>query len=188
MTIRYDAEYDEPDGRPTVAFRRRLPHDPADVWRAVSEAGELARWFPSPDVTYEQRVGGTIRLSGDPYDPDGSTGTVLAWDPPRTFGFEWGEDRLHLVVEPEDRGTRLTLVDELVTAGGAARNAAGWDMCLEALEHALEGRAADPVDGGMAAFVPVLRAYAERGFPDDGQVSGDEGPDHTEDTPRTRGT
>lgn len=188
MTIRYDAEYTEPDGRPTVTFRRPLPHDPADLWRAVSDPAELAHWFPSPDVHYEERVGGPIRLSGDPYDPDGSTGTVLAWDPPGAFGFEWGEDRLHLHVEPHEHGALLTLVDELETEGGAARNAAGWDMCLEALEAALDGRAADPVDGGMAAFVPVLRAYAERGFPDDGQVPGDQGPDHTEDTTQPRST
>lgn len=169
MTIRLDATYSDAGERPTVTFRRQLPHTADAVWVAISTPEGLAAWFPSPEVAFDAHVGGAIRLAGDPYDEAGATtGTVLAWDPPREFGFDWGGDRLYLRVEPDGAASVLTLVDELDEAGGAARNAAGWDACLQALEHSLAGEHADPQEGGMDAFLPILETYKGRGFPDDG--------------------
>jgi uncharacterized protein YndB with AHSA1/START domain len=86
------------------------------------------------------------------------TGTVLAVDEPRLLRYSWGPDEiLRFELHPEGDGTRLVLVDE-VQAGWAARNAAGWDDCLDRLT----GQAADPqawprrFAAYAAAFEPVI--------------------------------
>ena len=56
-------------------------------------------------VRLEPRVGGTVTFSGDPYS-EGSTGTVLAYEPPSRLSFTWGPDELHLTLEPADGGCR----------------------------------------------------------------------------------
>jgi hypothetical protein len=43
-----------------------------------------------------------------------------------------GEERLRFELSANDGGTLLVLVDEL-PAGAAARNAAGWEACLDRL-------------------------------------------------------
>jgi hypothetical protein len=60
------------------------------------------------------------------------TGTVLAVDEPRHLAFTWGEEILRFELSPMDGGTRLVLIDEL-PAPHAARNAAGWEVCLDRL-------------------------------------------------------
>ena len=39
--------YEIVDDRSALSFERRLAHSVERVWRAVSEPGELAHWFPS---------------------------------------------------------------------------------------------------------------------------------------------
>jgi hypothetical protein len=65
-------------------------------------------------------------------------GEVLALDPPRLLELGWGPDVLRFELEPQGAGTRLTLLDTLEELGKAARDAAGWHVCLDLLEHALE--------------------------------------------------
>jgi Activator of Hsp90 ATPase homolog 1-like protein len=60
------------------------------------------------------------------------TGEVLAVDEPRALAFSWGEEILRFELAAEGGGTRLVLIDEL-PASSAARNAAGWDVCLDRL-------------------------------------------------------
>lgn len=168
MKILNDGTYVDVGGRPAVRFERRYPYPAQVVWQAITDPRELRHWFPSPDVEYDAREGGVISFRGDPYDPDGSQGTVLVWDPPHRFAFVWGDDELHLTVTPDGDGCRLELVDVLDAPGAAARNGAGWDFCLGALEQALAGRPGSAHDGSMSDFLPVLDGYAAQGLPDDG--------------------
>lgn len=179
MQILNDGEYVEIGGRPAVRFVRRYPHPAQKVWDTITDPAQFRHWFPHPNVEYERRLGGTIRMSGDPYDPEGSEGTVLAWDPPREFGFDWGKDQVFLVVSEEGEGSRLELVNVLAERGGAARNGAGWDFCLGDLADALDGRPRksaeekqqqldDDPAAGFGEFLPVLEQYKSKGLPDDG--------------------
>ena len=47
--------------------------------------------------------------------------------------FTWGDETLRFELTEIEGGTRLVFTDEL-DAAFAARNAAGWDVCLEHLE------------------------------------------------------
>ncbi|MFB7243562.1 SRPBCC family protein [Streptomyces populi] len=160
------------DGRPAVRFSRVYDHPVDRVWRFVTDPGELAGWFPSR-AEIELRPGGAITFSGDPNMPE-STGRVLAVDPPRHLSFEWGGDELRFDLEALDAGrTRFTLTDVLAAPDTAARNGAGWEVCLAALDAAARGeRPEGPHAGGEAAWKGIYDAYVEAGVPSGAPVPG----------------
>jgi uncharacterized protein YndB with AHSA1/START domain len=157
--------YVEIDGRPAVQFVRSYPHPIGQVWSAVSTAEGLAHWFPSA-VTIELRPGGPVTFRGDAAAGDGS-GTVLACDPPRRLAFTWGEDELRFDLEPiGDDGCRLTLVNLLERRDAAARNAAGWSVCLAELDrHLVGGHGGDPHGEQALPWRPLYDRYVADGMP-----------------------
>ena len=126
--------------------------------------GKPQRWFPST-LTIEPRVGGAVTLSGDPHMPD-SAGVVLAYDPPRAVAFTWGADEVHLALEPGGNGCVLTLINVLDEAPAAARNAAGWAVCLAQLDRLLRGEApGGPHAADAQNWRPHYDAYVAAGLP-----------------------
>jgi uncharacterized protein YndB with AHSA1/START domain len=139
--------------RPAVRLERDLPDPPAVVWRALTDRDELRSWFPS-DVIVERgrwEVGASITFPFPPEVIDMTlTGEVLDVDEPRLLAFTWGEDTLRFELSPQDGGTRLVLIDEL-PPGAAARNAAGWETCLDRLAG---------LEPDADAWQPRFEAYA----------------------------
>jgi uncharacterized protein YndB with AHSA1/START domain len=162
--------YIEHDGRPAVRFVRTYAHPIERVWTAISDPAELVRWFPSA-VEYEPRVGGSVSFSGDPYT-EGTTGSVLAWEPPRRFSFVWFTDELHLTLEPVDGGhCRLTLVNVLADRSTAARNAGGWHVCLAELTKLVDGvPSRGPHSEDTEPWEPVYQAHVAAGLPSGAEI------------------
>jgi uncharacterized protein YndB with AHSA1/START domain len=147
-------------GRPAVRLERQLPDPQPVVWQALTDREQLRSWFPCDVIVEGGRweVGAAIAF---PFPPEiiemTLTGEVLEVDEPNALAFSWGEETLRFELAPRDGGTRLVLVDEL-PPGAAARNAAGWDVCLDRL------LGLDPArdmwqprfDVYSAAFAPVL--------------------------------
>jgi uncharacterized protein YndB with AHSA1/START domain len=128
--------------RPRLRFARRLAHPPDRVWRAITEPDELAAWFPDTIVVGEWAVGASLRFEPAPGMGEGFDGEVLAYEPPRLVEFSWGTDVIRNEIEPDAQGSLLTLVDTIDSLGKAARDGAGWHVCLDQLEHRLDGTAA----------------------------------------------
>jgi uncharacterized protein YndB with AHSA1/START domain len=152
--------------RPAVRLERLLPHRPAVVWQALTEREQLRTWFPCDVIVDGGRweVGATITFPFPPEVMDLTlTGEVLEVDEPNLLTFTWGEDTLRFELSPEEDGTRLVLVDEL-PADAAARNAAGWENCLDRLAglepapDAWQSR----YEHYVAAFEPVLGTQERR--------------------------
>jgi uncharacterized protein YndB with AHSA1/START domain len=121
--------------RPRVRLERRLADPPAVVWKALTEREQLRRWFPCDVVVEGGRwaPGASITFVFPPEVVDLTmTGEVQEVDEPRVLAFTWGEDALRFELTAHDGGTLLVLIDEL-PADTAARNAAGWDDCLDRL-------------------------------------------------------
>ncbi|MFF9118957.1 SRPBCC family protein [Streptomyces massasporeus] len=160
------------DGRPAVRFSRLYDHPVDRVWQFVTNADELERWFPSR-AEIELRPGGTVRFGGDPHMED-STGRVLAVDPPHHLAFEWGGDELRFDLEEAgEKSTRLTLTNVLDARDSAARNGAGWEVCLAALDARARGEeTAGPHAGADAPWKELYAAYVAAGVPSGAPVPG----------------
>ncbi|GAA3811946.1 hypothetical protein GCM10022403_052190 [Streptomyces coacervatus] len=151
------------DGRPAVRFSRTYDHPVERVWQFVTDADELAQWFPSR-ADIDLRPGGAIAFSGDPNMPE-STGRVLTVHAPRHLSFEWGGDELHFDLEEVgDKRTRFTLTNVLQAADTAARNGAGWEVCLAALDAKARGERSEGPQAG-APWKELYQAYIDAGIP-----------------------
>jgi uncharacterized protein YndB with AHSA1/START domain len=121
--------------RPAVRVERWFLDPPPVVWFALTDREQLRSWFPC-DVIVEGgpwAVGAAITFPFPPEVIDMMlTGEVLEVDEPSVLAFSWGDEVLRFELTPQDRGTLLVLIDELLP-GAAARNAAGWDVCLDRL-------------------------------------------------------
>ena len=106
------------------------------MWQALTRHEQLRSWFPSDVIVSGGRweVGAAITFPFPPEVMDLTlTGEVLEVDEPNVLAFTWGEDTLRFELSAEGHGTRLVLTDELPPAS-AARNAAGWEQCLDRLQ------------------------------------------------------
>jgi uncharacterized protein YndB with AHSA1/START domain len=157
--------YIERDGRPALRFERTYSHPIARVWAAIAEPDGLSHWFPSA-VKIERRPGGTIEFAGDPNAP-ATTGTILLFDPPCRLAFTWGGDELHFELEPiGESSCKLVLTNVLETRDTAARNAAGWSVCLAELDKHLSGAGGDgPHSDTAESWRPLYDAYVADGVP-----------------------
>jgi uncharacterized protein YndB with AHSA1/START domain len=86
-----DADQDE------VRFERRLRHPPEKVWRALTEPGELAAWFPAR-VEGKREKGAPLRFVFDG-EPD-AEGRMTEWDPPRLLAYRMGDEELRWELSP----------------------------------------------------------------------------------------
>jgi uncharacterized protein YndB with AHSA1/START domain len=130
--------------RASLRMERHLTDPPEVVWSALTNRAELRSWFPC-DVEVvggSWQVGATIVFRFSPEVMDMTLdGRVLAVEEPKLLSYTWGEETLRFELSVEGSGTRLVLTDEL-PVGIAARNAAGWEQCLDHL-----GRSDEPVEG-----------------------------------------
>jgi uncharacterized protein YndB with AHSA1/START domain len=172
MPVAPEAVLHDQEGRSVLRFERTLSHEPERVWRALTERGELTGWHPTP-FEMEPEVGGTVRyVPGDeaPDAPEMPDGEVTEYDPPRVLAYTWGEDRLRWELRPDNEGCVLVLTHTFDDHFKAARDAAGWHVCLDALEAALQGDAnsRDVMSGPEKAWVDLNTAYEQRfGIPHD---------------------
>ena len=153
------------DGRYVLRFERRLAHPVATVWHALTDPGAMRNWFPQ-DVEADLRVGGKMRFSfrqADTYESiPPIDGEVLEYDPPRLFAYTWGPDLLRWELRPDGDGCLLVFTDTLGERGKAARDGAGWHVCLEALAASLDGAPPPPAD----LWRRVHPGYTERFGPE----------------------
>jgi uncharacterized protein YndB with AHSA1/START domain len=162
------------DGRPAVCFRREFAQPVERVWDAITAPVDLAHWFPSK-VRMEQRVGGTIEFYGDPNQPDArSTGTILVYEPPKRLAFSWHASELHFTIEATgSAGCVLTLTDVLESRDAAARNAAGWTVCLGELGKHLAGQQSDgPHSDSAESWRQLYDDYVAAGMPSGARIPG----------------
>jgi uncharacterized protein YndB with AHSA1/START domain len=181
MTDMYGA-YDQIDNRPTLRFERRMSHPVDVVWRAITESDQLEQWFPSRVEVDELRPDAEMvfRFEHMPLDaPSTMTGRVTEYDPPRRFAFTWGppthEDHLRFELEPlagEDACVlRLTVL--LDARDKAARDSAGWHVCLDRLELVLAGGDRPAAMGADGRWRELYEEYQRRGAPTGAPIPGE---------------
>lgn len=127
-----DGKLETIDGREALRFERWLPHSPERVWRAVSEPGELSRWFVA-EVPWTPS-------SGEEFEAAGQTGRITALEPRRMLAWEWGKERYSFEIAPDGEGSRLIFLHFFDPADGpGAQHASGWEAYLWRLAVSLDG-------------------------------------------------
>jgi uncharacterized protein YndB with AHSA1/START domain len=154
-----DGELESIDDGWQLRFTRELRHQPETVWRALTEPDQLAAWFPTT-IEGERVAGAPLRFAFEHGEGEPFVGTMLAYEPPKVLEFAWGTDILRIELESTSSGCRLTLLDRIDALGKAARDAAGWHVCLDALELTLD-RQPSP-RAALDGWVAVAPRYRER--------------------------
>lgn len=164
--------YQEIDGRPALRFERSFSQPVDRVWRAVSDPDEMGRWFPAR-VTSDMRPGGAMSFEFEDPDAPPTTGEVTELDPPRLLEFKWGDELLRFELGPEGEGSRLVFIHFISEREQAARDAAGWDMCLRELGRHVAGEPASaPGIGVTPEWRRLYDKYIESGLPSGAPVPG----------------
>jgi uncharacterized protein YndB with AHSA1/START domain len=164
--------YETIDGKPAVRFERRYPHPVERVWRAVTEPEELAHWFPD-GVELELREGGHLDFTFDDPEREPMDGTVTELDPPHRFSFTWGPEHLHIELEPDGDGCRMRFTHVLSTREAAARDGAGWHVCLDRLADSLSGAGGKaPGSEVTSEWSELYGEYRRRGVPAGAPIPG----------------
>ena len=121
-----------------LRFVRRLRHAPDVVWASITEPSHMAAWMPAR-MEGERRAGAKLRFVFPEEPSYDSRGEIVVYDPPRAFEYAWEDERLRFELRLIDGGTELTFLTTFADVGKAARDAAGWHACLDALAAHLDG-------------------------------------------------
>lgn len=130
----------------TLQFDRVIAAAPMDLWSALTEPVELAKWLA--DAEFDASVGGAVHLvwpgSGE------MRGTVQECNVPSLLEYTWDESDGSSLVRWEvassgDGQSTLRLVHSGASKDGAAGFGAGWQSHLEALDEVMGGGSSDQV-------------------------------------------
>jgi uncharacterized protein YndB with AHSA1/START domain len=170
--------YETIDDRPALRFERRLNHPVEKVWRAVTDPEELAHWFPAQVTVDAMSVGGGMTFTFTDEDLPPGSGEITELDPPRVFAFDWdgfekGIDHLRFELEPgaDDDGCLLRFTHFISESKRAARDAAGWHVCLDRLEESLGSASTDaPTSEPTGEWRGLYEEYERRGLPTGAEI------------------
>ncbi|NUO64814.1 MAG: SRPBCC family protein [Gemmatimonadaceae bacterium] len=123
----------------TLVLVRDLAHPPAVVWEALTDPAHLREWAPYDSDRSLGKVGtATLTTVGAP-QPHVTEARITRADAPSVLEFNWGGQDIRWELKPLGaKGTRLTLwhnIDRRYIAMGAA----GWHICLDVMQRALDG-------------------------------------------------
>jgi uncharacterized protein YndB with AHSA1/START domain len=158
-----DGELEQHDNHWRLRFTRPLPQSAETVWQAITRAEHLEAWFPQR-IVGEWAVGAPLRFESRNGEFPPFDGEVLAYEPESLVEFRWGTDIIRLELVPTDAGSVLTLLDTIDDLGKAARDGAGWHVCLEALGRHLGGQ--DSSDTVGERWREVRAGYVDRFGPE----------------------
>lgn len=166
-TVQQDSQQDTQ--RTSVSLVREYPLEDWGLWKFLTERDHVKQWFPN-EYTFEPWDGGTL-VFHDKYDLDTEGGAVLQYEAPHYFSFTWGENEVNYEVETlESGGVRFTLTDTLANANEAARNAAGWELCIANLDALVAEQ--QPTAFSWDRWKEFYAAYQGQGFPTGAVVPG----------------
>jgi len=147
--------------KPVLRFERFLPRPVEEVWRAVTNPGEMRAWFPTRIEIDRWERGATLTHHFDGSSLKPLPGRVLECSEPHRLVFTWGDDTISFELSAAEGGTTFVLTEEL-GATKAARNAAGWEICLDRLVTGAVG------EGWTPRFARYSAAYEPLLGPQDG--------------------
>jgi uncharacterized protein YndB with AHSA1/START domain len=138
--------HQETDGW-TLVFVRELRHPPEKVWAALTEPAQLTEWSP---FTSDRDLGAPGDATLTMIDGDVTEdlpANVMRAERPTVLEYSWGDDLLRWELAPAGAGTELTLRHTIADREFAPKAAAGWHLCLDVMEHLLDGEPVGAIRG-----------------------------------------
>jgi uncharacterized protein YndB with AHSA1/START domain len=134
----------------SLRMTRSLPATRTEVWRAMTDPGQLAKWwgpkgFTSPSVEFEPSVAASYRIAmqppeGEPFhligelrevEPPGRLAFTFVWDPATP---DDRETLATLTLREQDDGTAVELTQgEFATEERRALHEGGWAESFDKL-------------------------------------------------------
>ena len=139
----------------TLILVRELRHAPEKVWQALTDPAHLREWAPFDADGSLGTAGNRVKLAtvGAP-GPHVSETTVTRADAPEVLEYKWGGFDMRWELEAlVDGGTRLTLWTN-IGHRFVSMGAAGWHICLDVLDHLLDGTPIGRIAGPEAMKFP----------------------------------
>jgi uncharacterized protein YndB with AHSA1/START domain len=96
----------------------------------MTEPEQLAGWFPTT-IDGTMKAGATLSFSFRQVPIDPMVGALVAFDPPSLLELRWGDDTLRFELKANGESTELELTVTFPEYGKAARDGAGWHVCLD---------------------------------------------------------
>lgn len=123
----------------TLVLVRELRHSPEKVWQAITDPAQLREWAPFDADRSLASAGNRVKLTtvGAP-GPHVTETTVTRADAPKSLEYKWGDFDMRWELQASGGGTRLTLWTNIARPF-IAMGAAGWQICLDVLDHLLGG-------------------------------------------------
>ena len=149
-----------------LRFERFYPHPPEEVWDALIEPERLAQWFPAA-IVGERRAGASLKFvfAGD--EGPALDGQLRVFDPPRVLEYTWGGDVLRWELSPAPGGCALVFSTTVAQRSNAARDATGWDGCLDNLGATLGGKPPAKAGSSFAErYQGYISAFGMGAFPE----------------------
>lgn len=132
-----------------LVFVRQFSHVPNKVWLSITRPEQLREWAPF-DVDRDLGAPGPVKLTMIGGEPEVFDELVTVADPPRRLEYTWGGDTLRWELTAIDGGTRLTLQHTVQDRSWLSKVAAGWHICFDVMEHALDGQPIGRIVAGEA--------------------------------------
>jgi len=137
----------------TLVLVRELRHPPEKVWQALTDPAHLREWAPFDSDGNMGAPGNKVRLTtvGAPKLHVTET-TVTRADAPELLEYNWGGFNMRWELEPFGGGTRLTLWTN-IARHFVSMGASGWHICIDVLDHLLNGTPLGRMVGPEAAKI-----------------------------------
>lgn len=143
-----------------LIVRRQLDHPCEEVWNALTQSDELAKWGPFRPSRNLTEVGAVQLTHMNNPQEDARQGFVLALNPPNLLIFQWGDDILRWELQQDGQSTQLTLFHKFSDRRMAPSYAAGWHLCLRGLTGTLAGKNMPLMVGSEVVHYGFRELYA----------------------------
>ncbi|SFN67782.1 SRPBCC domain-containing protein [Mycetocola miduiensis] len=126
-----------------LILERTMPNTPQNIWAALTQREQVSRWAPfDPDRDLTET--GFVSLpeagkEGSDDETDESIGTVVTVAPQRMLSLAWGGDAIDIELAPTASATVVRLSHTFDDRANASSYAAGWHLCLTALDGVASG-------------------------------------------------
>ncbi|MET0902403.1 MAG: SRPBCC domain-containing protein [Acidimicrobiales bacterium] len=151
----------------TVKFERRSKHSVARLWRAITEAEEIAAWMGAP-ARVDLRPGGEYFVDFHGNGEPGLDGILVRVEPEHRLGHVWGLSYQEFELHEDGDGATFTFVQNGVADRGEDADeeglAAGWHEFFDRLDDHLDhmSRTEDEHTARWQELKPSYRKQLDR--------------------------